>query len=247
MSFMTMLSTLGPLKGMFHSEDEEDLKLLEQAISLLRLSTLYCLGRKLTPVFGPDGANALAVAVLSHMILEPPQDETFAAFREKHRKDIEAQALEARKHEDLCGPSGCASYLYSAEILHSAMLKMSRQQGTAQKEKSPRALEEQASRLGIAVPTVLEICDSNNRAKCVEAIYSFAKAFYYTNTWAAPSPPLAELPLPSLPHSYDFLSNMLLHNSAALAGAADTVPKAAGVEASTGDSGEALVSNSDVS
>jgi hypothetical protein len=244
MSFMNLLSTLGPLKGMFRKENDEDLKVLEQAISLLRLSTLYCLNRKLAPKFGPDTANALAVAVVSVMILEPPKDDSLAAFHERHRKEIEAEASEVRKHEELSGPSGCASYLYSAEILYSAMVKVCRLHGAARTEKSTRALEEQANKLGIVVPTVQEICGSNDRARCIEAIHSFAKAFYYTNTWAAPIPPIAEIPLPTIPPGYDFLSDVLLHDSPVLTGMADA--KEAAVPALRDERDAALTGNSDI-
>jgi hypothetical protein len=244
MSFMNLLSTLGPLKGMFRKENDGDLKVLEQAISLLRLSTLYCLNRKLAPKFGSDTANALAVAVVSVMILEPPKEDSLAAFQERHRKEIEAEASELHSFEELSGPSGCASYLYSAEILHSAMVKVCRLHGAAQTEKSTRALEEQAAKLGIVVPTVQEICGSNDRAMCIEAINSFAKAFYYTNTWAAPTPPLAEIPLPTIPPGYDFLSNVLLHDSSALAETAE--PNEAAVSASREESNAALTGNSDI-
>jgi hypothetical protein len=213
MSLFSKLVSLPPFKKMFNGKEEVHLKVLEQGISLLRLSTFYTLQRKLAPEVGPDSANALAVAVVSVMILESTSDDRFSAFYRSKRDEIARQAQEAHKHEEISGPSGCASYLYAAEILHAGMVKGAQVPDATKQWKSAKALQEQAENLGIYLPGREEICGSNDRGEFIDAIHSFAKAFYYSNTWTGTSPVLTNLPFPSIPFDYQFLSKMLLDNS----------------------------------
>lgn len=190
--------------------DEEQLKTLEQGIGLLRLSSFYCLQKRYTPRLGLEKAATLAVAVVSKMILEPAGDERLGRFCEKHGTEIAAEALKIRTYEEMSGPSGCASYLFAAEMLHSRMVKGSDLTDATRKWKSSLELQEQAAHLAIEVPTSIDICGSNDKGKMIASILSFAKAFYYTNTWTGPSPAIPEVSLPSIPFDYDFLTKVLL-------------------------------------
>lgn len=205
------------LHSRFRSRAGEDLKLLEQGIGLLRLSTFYALQKRYTPRYGMETADNLAVAVVSVMILESPTEEDFITFYEKKRKEIGELALEAGMYGDVSGSAGCASYLYAAEILHSMMVKSSYLTDATKSWKSCEALREQAATLGITVLSSEEICGSNDRSKCIQAIHSFAKAFYYTNTWTGVSSAAAELAYPSIPLSYNFLTKLLLKINSASA------------------------------
>jgi hypothetical protein len=200
----------------FGGGEAEQLKVLEQGIELLRLSTVNCLRKRYASEVGPEMADALAVAVVSVMTLEPPCDEGSKAFYEQHRSEIGNRVQEAHGLEDISGPSGCASYLFAAEILHSAMVRACCPSDATRGWKSTRDLEEQAANLGIYLPSPQEICGSEDRGKCIDGILSFAKAFYYTNTWIGISPARIEVPVPSIPHDYGFLSRTLLDAKPAL-------------------------------
>lgn len=215
MSFLSKLLSRTPLDKVLRGGEEECLKLLEQGISLLRLSSFNSLQKRYCSQYSPENANILAVAVVSVMILESPKQDSFAGFYERNRKEIGELAMEVRTFEELCGPSGCASYLYAAEMLHSSMVKAAYIPDATKNWKSAKALEEQAANLGIPIPTLHDICGSDDKKKAVEAIYRFAKLFYYTNTWIGRSPAITDVSLPTLPYSYEFLASMLLDVSSA--------------------------------
>lgn len=187
--------------GVFARQKNEDLRLLEEAIDRLRTSTMYSLQRKYTTALGVEIAAPLAAAVVNEMILDPPTDVRSKIFNEKNSSMISKESSEAHKHEGISGPSGCASYLYAAKILHCTIFD----EATAATEVSKLAqlLRRQAADLRIFVPSCSDICGSDNRSECIQAINSFAKVFYYTNTWSGSNAGPAEMPLPSIPYQTD--------------------------------------------
>lgn len=215
MSFIKKL-----LGGVWTKTEKEELTVLEEGICLLRLSTFHCLQKTYLPRMGLDKANAIAIAVVSTMILDSPSDDRFRQFYQKNKQDIYAEAANAHQDKQISGPSGCASYLYAAEILRLSLIMASSGGDASPLSKTPEALLQQAVRLRIEVPTRQDICGSSDQVECVRAIHSFAKAFYYTNTWTGATPSVTGEELPSLQFDSEFVKRILHDLSDPVAGAA---------------------------
>lgn len=175
MSLTAKLQSFSAVHKLFPRK--QNIELLVKSITLLRLSTFYRLQKKYLVKHNLDTANALAVAVVTAMVHEPPRDEIFRVFYRENRDEIRQEVLNAHKQDGVSGLSGCASYLYAAEILYGSLMK------GGEGEINNRHLRQQAEKLGIMVPSREEICGSADVDQCINAIYSFATAFYYSNIW----------------------------------------------------------------
>lgn len=200
---------LSPLKreGLF-IKPEEHLKLLDQGIGILRLSTFYCLQKKYLPRFGVEKASALAAAVVGMLVVESLPDERCRVFYDRNKSEITMEAGELHKYEQFSGRAGCASYLLAAEIARAKIVKAFHITDATKVWKSNLVLQERAESLGIFIPTGQDICGSEDTVECIRAIRNFAKLFYYTNTWSGPSPALPDALVPAIDYTKILLVNI---------------------------------------
>lgn len=181
---------------------------LDSSVDLLRKSVfVYLLNNVYIQKFGANEAKHWTMAVLSTLLQTDPDNELSRLFLNENEDKIWLEALQVKKHPDLSGVSGAASYLYFAEIcfvtdmmrepnieqtLHD-IINRSAKQLSMDKDFSRRQLKEgihnsrvielnnRAEQLGIFIPTARDICNSDDPINIIESICSFANVFFNKN------------------------------------------------------------------
>lgn len=174
---------MGFLSKLFGKRDiEEAMEGLESAIGILRVSVFgYLIKEVYNPKLGSDEAASWAMAVLNTMMLLPPGNEEARCFFEKNEDEIWQEALQIKKHPELSGASGGASYLYFSQLFYYTAIYNKPNIGQAKKDichTKIRDLEERAVQLGVFIPTARSVCSSNDPIDIMGLICLYANEYH---------------------------------------------------------------------